>query len=500
MRAHLKVLLACFGIILGIISGLLSPLSTELFILGALGTVVSFVVYVISLSYQHRSQVAIVTSIVLFCFCVGIVRTQLIEEKSVLSCETTCSFKGEIISLVEEKDDKQVIVIQEEGGELYDVMIRVPLYPAFQKGDTVSVEGSTKKVTQHYVGVNQKVFDYENFLLSKGIGSQMMYPKVSLVEKRGNSFLHRLYSFRDALHVRVVEMVQGVEGVIASGMLLGSATLYDDEKELFRIAGLSHIIVLSGFNISILIIALFVILRMLPVPLRVIASLFVIAIFIIMVEGGISVIRAALMSFVALTAFALGKRYFASQALLLSAIAIVIYSPPLLLYDVSFHLSFLATAGIIYLYDMIHTRLYAMPELMRTVVATTVAAYISTTPYLIYTFESLSTYSVIANIFVVPLVPIAMLMTLITVVVSYVSLSFATVFGFLTSCSIALIVAVSKVISMMPFATISLSIGLLEMSIVYLSIILVYVFLVTRTNNETTETKQGETISSIISF
>jgi len=61
------------------------------------------------------------------------------------------------------------------------------------------------------------------------------------------------------------------------------------------------------------------------------------------------VIRATLMSFVGLLAMLLGRAYVAKQALILSLLAIVMYEPYALMHDVSLHLSFLATAGIVYL-------------------------------------------------------------------------------------------------------------------------------------------------------
>ena len=84
------------------------------------------------------------------------------------------------------------------------------------------------------------------------------------------------------------------------------------------------------------------------------------------------------------------------------------FNPLLLLYDVSFQLSFLSSLGIIYLFSIFNKLLKFIPQNLlgaREILATTFSAYIFSLPILAYNFGSVSLISPVSNILILPMVP-----------------------------------------------------------------------------------------------
>ena len=121
-----------------------------------------------------------------------------------------------------------------------------------------------------------------------------------------------------------------------------------------------------------------------------------------------SVVRAALMAGAMLVARLGGSRAHAASALELAALLMLLAAPPVL-WDVGFQLSLLATAGLIWFGAPVERRLPGWPAWIREPVALTLAAQLTTLPVILVNFERLSLVAPIANVLVVPFVPVAML-------------------------------------------------------------------------------------------
>jgi competence protein ComEC len=296
-------------------------------------------------------------------------------------------------------------------------------------------------------------------------------------------------------------MVARVDGAIdapasslASGMLFGNASMSKELTETFRVAGLSHIVVLSGFNIAIIISFVLLLLRVVPLFVRVLIASLSVVMFVVMVGGEASVIRATLMAGVSLLALVLGREYVARQALFVSLLCIVMYEPYALLHDVSLHLSFIATMGIVYMSGVLQTVLsrYVSSRYLVEICATTLAAYIATLPYLMYTFGVASLYALFANILVVPWVPVAMLLSFLVVVFSFVSQTGTLLCAYVVSMLLDLMIAVAKQVSGLPYAAVSVSLSYTQMIVVYVVLICVYLYVSSRMSDETYRTKPDD--------
>ncbi len=194
-------------------------------------------------------------------------------------------------------------------------------------------------------------------------------------------------------------------------------------------------------------------------------------------------------------------RRVAHQALLLSFLIIIFYSPLALLYDVSLHLSFLATAGIVYLHEGIKKLFYGISQGgYLEIMGTTISAYIATLPYVVFTFGTASLYAVFANFVVVPFVPLGMLLTFMLILISQVSVTLTHVLGYAVTLLTNYIIWVARVVEGLPFSSFPVSLPAQSMIIMYIIIIGVYFIFLHKKKDETRVTKDGEIISGVISY
>jgi competence protein ComEC len=220
-----------------------------------------------------------------------------------------------------------------------------------------------------------------------------------------------------------------------------------------------------------------------------------------MVGAEVSIIRATIMAFISLTALLVGRAYTARQALVISLLIIILYDPLHLLYDVSLHLSFLATAGIVYTSEIIKTLVQKVSSpTYKEIIATTLSAYIATLPYVLYTFGTISVYALLANLIVLPLVPLMMLLTFFVGVTAPLLHVLGVVFGYATTILGGVIIFVAEAVVGLPFSSIHLLISFTTMCFMYLCIISFFYFLLSRTKNETSGTKNDILVSEIISY
>ncbi len=209
---------------------------------------------------------------------------------------------------------------------------------------------------------------------------------------------------------------------MARALVLGEDDLPDDDQRAFRQSGLSHLLAVSGMHLVLVVMGLVEVLRLLLVrvpviaaridPMRVAAAVGVPVAWVYaeLAGGSGSAIRAAWMCTVALLARALARRTAPWRALGLSLVAMSIVDP-LVVFDLSFVLSALATTGLLALARPIEEVLtkYArfgartLPKILATPLATTAAATIACAPVLATMAPELSVSGLVANVVAVPL-------------------------------------------------------------------------------------------------
>lgn len=453
---------------------------------------------------------SLTTFLLIFVFglSLGILRAQFIETKNIFSCKEICVFSGEIRSDPVVKSTEQVVYVKLDGEKnFYDVKVTLPLYPKYEVGERLTL---TSKVTpiENFIDDKSKAtanFDYTLFMHSSDVGSAAYFPKVVLVEKRGDGLQDVLFSIKKFISEKLHEKVSEPASYIAVGILLGVSEIPNDLRDIFRVSGLSHILVLSGFNIVIVISTVLFIFSFLPLLLRLVLATTLTLLFVLMVGATPSVVRATIMALIALLAYGVGRTYVSRQALIFSLLLVILYDPRLLFYDVSLHLSFLATAGLVYLGEVFNTlfvriNFFKNRKFLTELVAITLATYTVTLPYSMYTFGSFSLYAFLANLLIVPLVPSVMFMSFLVVLLSFISETVSSLFGYIDSLLIDLIIAVVKGVNDLPFSTISFSLSLVTMLVYYVLIIVFVKLYKVSHRDETQPTEENSKITKIISY
>lgn len=219
------------------------------------------------------------------------------------------------------------------------------------------------------------------------------------------------------------------------GILIGErANLSAETKKSFNNAGLTHIIAVSGFNITIILIFLSFLFRSFPIVFRILLALICVGFFTLLVGPQISVLRASVFGLISYTILLSGKKVRAFSLLIAVAVGFVVIDPLILNYDVSFHLSFLAVFGLLFFGDFFNRIFAFLPRWfgLREALAMCFAAMVFTLPILAINFGQISLVSPLANVAVVPLIPLVMLGGFLSMVVGLFSPYFAILIGFPT--------------------------------------------------------------------
>ncbi len=256
-------------------------------------------------------------------------------------------------------------------------------------------------------------FAYRDYLARQGIGAIARANSASVVAE-GSGPASMVAALRGTLLGGLNDIVPEPEAALGAGILLGvRASIAPEINDAFSTAGLTHVVAISGWNIAI--VAALVAAAVRPLGRRpggrwttVAIAAAVVAGYVILTGASPSVVRAALMAAAMLVARLGGSRAHASSALAMAALVMVVAAPPVL-WDVGFQLSLLATAGLVWFGASVERRLAGWPGWLREPVALTLAAQLTTLPVILVNFERLSLVAPIANVLVVPFVPVAML-------------------------------------------------------------------------------------------
>ena len=239
-----------------------------------------------------------------------------------------------------------------------------------------------------------------------------------------------LDGLREALAAPLRHLIPEPEGGIVRGIVLGERAAVDaDLASAFARSGTSHLLAISGFNMTLVATAVALVARG-RVPPAMTAALTVICVLAYSVLVGLapSVARAAVMAVVASLGLAFGRRPATDNALAL-AVATMVGIDASAIGDVGFLLSATATGGLLYLGDPISRRLAFVPGAVREGLATTLAATLPTIPIIAAVFGRISLVSPLANLLAVPLFPPLMLAGAATALVGAVSSELAVVPG-----------------------------------------------------------------------
>lgn len=336
-------------------------------------------------------------------------------------------------------------------------LVRTNRYSEVSYGDLLLIEGELEKPDVFETDLG-RTFNYPGYLRARGVSYTVSFADISVVApNQGNIFIEKILAGKQ-------KFMQSIEGILpepqvglSEGLLLGVKQALGDELEMvFRKTGIIHIVVLSGYNVMLVVIFItYVLAYVVPYRARVVFGIMAIVCFAILVGLSATVVRASIMASLTLIARATGRTYAVMRALMFAGVVMVLINPYLLVYDVGFQLSFLATLGLIFLAPYIEQKVWFMPTVfgMREFLTATIATQIFVMPILLYNIGEFSVVSVVVNVLVLPMVPIAMFLTFATGMIGLVSVQLATVVGFATHVSLSYILVIATFFAEVPFAS-----------------------------------------------
>lgn len=334
------------------------------------------------------------------------------------------------------------------------ILITTDLYPEYKYGDELELECELKQ-PEEYQG-----FAYDRYLARHDIYSTCYYPKLKIIGKdQGNIFYAKIFAFKEKVAGLIDAGLSEPESSLARPIVFGGQRgLEQNIRNDFQKTGLTHIMAVSGFNVSILAAVVMAVLLGLGISRRYAfyAAAALLAGYIILVGLPASAMRAGLMGFLVLWALKLGRLNKITSSLILAAAILLLINPKLLRDDVGFQLSFLALAGLVYVYPLLEAlrQKIKLPKLKGVSggLLITLAAQVFTLPILACNFSQISLIAPLANLAVLWTLPILTVLILIAMPLSALLPGLSFIFFLPSLILTKYILAAVKFLAALPFS------------------------------------------------
>lgn len=340
--------------------------------------------------------------------------------------------------------------------ESKNILISANRFSSAEYGDRIRATG-TLQAPEPFETDSGRTFNYPRYLFAHGISHAVPFAEVEVIRhEEGNKVVAFLLSIKHALTKGLSRALPEPSSALAEGLIVGEKqSLGDQLYQAFIASGVVHIIVLSGYNVALVINSvLFISLRVLPRLMGyATAAIFVVG-FAVMTGGSETTIRATIMALLMMLARVFRRPAAALRGLLLAAATMAIINPFLVLYDLSFQLSVLATLGLILFSDALAARMLFVPKTLglREIIATTLATQITVLPLLVLSVGAISLVFLPANALILPAVPLAMFLSFVAALVALLSPSLAVFAGFPAYIVLSGIIIVAEFFGTLPLA------------------------------------------------
>jgi competence protein ComEC len=367
---------------------------------------VAFLICLASSFYKER-RLMFVTGLV-FMLVVGAWRITVAQQENHYAAlfGETINSEGIIIRDIDVRLDKQLLTIKLDGYDQY-ILVTTNLAQRFAYGDRVWLRG--KLIAPE----NFSNFDYQGYLEKDNVYGLMRYPRIIILKHaQGNWVTEQLLLIKKLFVRQVSAVLEEPYRSLLLGILIGARkTLPGDIVNNFIATGTSHIVAVSGYNMSVIIGALTYLARWLGRKAAVLLSVVLIAGFVIIAGGSASVVRAAVMGVLLLLSFLIGRLYAIGSALCAAGVVMLAINPKILMNDVGFQLSFVATLGIVLFVPLLESLTEAWTKVwkLNSILFTTIAATLATLPIILVTFGRISLVAIAVNLLVLPVIPATML-------------------------------------------------------------------------------------------
>ena len=461
-------------IVLGFLAGVflrsLFPLGSSFALFAALlGVAVLF----LGVVEKRRLPTVVIITLALLAFAGGVARmnSAVVVSDPVLtnSLGSKVTIEGVVLSEPDAREASTRISVR-AGTFIYGsatstvdagVLVIASSHTGILYGDRVRAKGTLRLPEAFETGAGRD-FNYPAFLAKDGIVYELAFAEVETVGegprnplKAVSIFLKEKYL--EGIALSLPEPHAGLAGGITAGDKRG---LGEELSDTFRTVGLTHIIVLSGYNIMIVVFGLGWLFSRLRFPrwVEFVLGVSIAAFFALMTGLASASVRAAAMASIAMVGKVTSRVYLASRALALVAALMVLLNPYILVFDIGFQLSVIATWGLIAFSPLVHSKLPFVTErfALREIASATIATQLAVLPLLLYQSGAFPLYALPVNLLVLIVVPWAMLLSAIAAISGLVLGPLAPIVAFPAYILLAYAVGVAQLFAALPLASLAI--------------------------------------------
>jgi len=269
------------------------------------------------------------------------------------------------------------------------------------------------------------------------------------------------------------------------GYLLGQRRALPPELvQALVVTGLTHVVVASGYNLTILVRLARRLFVRVSKYLATLSAGCMIVLFMAVTGASPSMTRAGLVSGLSLAAWYYGRKFHPLILLPFAAAVTVLVDPTYAWNDLGWQLSFAAFAGVMILAPLLQRYFFGdqQPGTIRQILGETISASIVTLPILMLAFGQFSNVAIVTNLLVLPLVPLAMLLTFAAGVGSLIEPPLAPIIGLPAQALLTYMTGVMQYFAGLPWAQTIVTISPWVTVLAYTAIIAVCIYLWRATN------------------
>ena len=302
------------------------------------------------------------------------------------------------------------------------VYLKSDRYPQYQYGDQLKIKCALEKPKPIVDEITGQTFRYDLYLALQNVFAVCNRPYISkLSSGHGDYIFTAILQAKSGLANKISDLWPEPEASFMAGLLYGYRGGLGELNELFSRTGVTHIVAVSGFNISV--IATILITTATYARVRRQKAFWLVSAgivgFVIFTGASASVVRAGVMGIIALLAKHVGRMSRIGNVMLTAAVIMVLQNPLVLWHDAGFQLSFLSTLGLVYVAPLLQRFEKYFPEWLglRENIMSTFSAIIATLPLILYQFGRLSLVAPLVNVLILWLISWLMLAGTVAVII-----------------------------------------------------------------------------------
>lgn len=313
-------------------------------------------------------------------------------------------------------------------------------------GDMVEVSGdleSEKVIYPKRANNDWESFDYLRYLKSKGVDYILNANSVNKSVTHETSVNRIAYRLRTYFYEQLKTVMPNENAGVVLAMTFGDDRgIVKNIKDSFRSSGLSHILVFSGFNFSVLIGAVSILILSFSKRTKIAVGLAVSLLIFLLAPASAPTARAGIFVFYSLLAQVFNKSYNVKFIFYVFILCYSLFNPLGAVYNSSFHLSVIAVGTIIYADNLVKL---ITEHVVKQYFLIIFCIFFTTAPYISYMFGGVSLFSVFSNALSLPIVSIVTILGVITIIVSTLSSVLGSILGYILNVFVDILVSVAKI-------------------------------------------------------